>query len=172
MNLRFAQSMEQKAIEYFGTTTDYREAGYILANGTMLDFSGKSEGGTPGQRSYDHRELGFIDDLGGGGDAYTGSGWEKVAAFMALGHMRFSFHSGDVINIGIVVDPTYPQRRRVTEIIRDAQEMGNGVDIYLDIFSADGGRTESRDLQHSFYPQEWTTLLEEEEEDYGEEEEE
>lgn len=32
----------QKVIEYFGTTSDFRETGYILPDGTMLDFSDKT----------------------------------------------------------------------------------------------------------------------------------
>lgn len=38
----FAQdSLEKKAISTFGTTDDFRNAGFILKNGTMLDFSEK-----------------------------------------------------------------------------------------------------------------------------------
>lgn len=51
-----------KAIEHFGLTTNAKEAGYILPNGKMLDFSGKNEGGTEGERARDHREISFIFD--------------------------------------------------------------------------------------------------------------
>jgi hypothetical protein len=40
-----------------GLTTDPREAGYLRPDGKMLDFSGKRDGGQPGSRSYDHRDL-------------------------------------------------------------------------------------------------------------------
>lgn len=53
----------QKAVQYFGTTSDFREAGYILPDGTMLDFSGKQNGGLPGMRLLDHREVAEILDL-------------------------------------------------------------------------------------------------------------
>lgn len=46
-----------KAKNYFGLTTSISEAGYILPNGTMLDFSGKKFGGSPNRRSMDHREI-------------------------------------------------------------------------------------------------------------------
>jgi hypothetical protein len=49
-----------KAIKLFGLTDDPSEAGYILPDGTMLDFSVKKEGGTPGRRVNDHREIGSI----------------------------------------------------------------------------------------------------------------
>jgi hypothetical protein len=47
----------ETAKKIFGTTENSKEAGYILPDGTMLDFSGKSEGGTPGVRAFDHRQI-------------------------------------------------------------------------------------------------------------------
>lgn len=44
----------------FGTTLDFREVGYIMPDGSMLDFSEKRDGGQPGQRSADHRNVGEI----------------------------------------------------------------------------------------------------------------
>lgn len=46
----------QRAISHYGLTADPREAGYILPDGSLLDFS---EGGR-GQRSQDHRNVSFI----------------------------------------------------------------------------------------------------------------
>ncbi len=46
-----------QAKKEFGETFDCREAGYILEDGSMLDLSGKKEGGTPKTRSYDHRDV-------------------------------------------------------------------------------------------------------------------
>ena len=45
------------AKEYFGTTTNLNEAGYILNDGSLLDLSGKNMGGEAGRRSLDHREV-------------------------------------------------------------------------------------------------------------------
>ena len=47
----------ETAKKIFGTTENSKEAGYILPDGTMLDFSGKNEGGTPGVRAFDHRQI-------------------------------------------------------------------------------------------------------------------
>lgn len=81
----------QKAIDTFGTTRDYREAGYILPDGTMLDFSGRHQTGDyervgtgyrpvagqrdwmAGERYVDHRE---ISDIVGEGPN------ESMIAFM------------------------------------------------------------------------------------------
>ena len=34
-------NIQEAAKQYFGVTTDYKEAGYILPDGSMLDLSGK-----------------------------------------------------------------------------------------------------------------------------------
>ena len=49
--------IETIAEEYFGTTTNLKEAGYVLSNGKLLDLSGKKFGGVAGRRSIDHREI-------------------------------------------------------------------------------------------------------------------
>jgi hypothetical protein len=47
----------KRAKKEFGTTRDPYEAGWILPDGSMLDFSEKNEGGPSGQRSLDHRAV-------------------------------------------------------------------------------------------------------------------
>lgn len=56
------QNLINKAIEKFGLTDDFLEAGFILPDGTMLDFSGKNIGGIAGKRALDHRDITTIDD--------------------------------------------------------------------------------------------------------------
>jgi len=55
--LEYNQELDKIAKKHFGTTTDINEAGYILNDGSLLDFSGKRDGGTPHKRGYDHREI-------------------------------------------------------------------------------------------------------------------
>lgn len=49
-----------KAKRYFGTTNNFIEAGYLLPDGSMLNFSGARFGGTPNRRDLDHREINII----------------------------------------------------------------------------------------------------------------
>lgn len=51
------KKIENIAREYFGTTESFAEAGYILTDGELLDFSGKNQGGSSGRRNFDHREI-------------------------------------------------------------------------------------------------------------------
>jgi len=63
-NVLLVKNMNTRAAREFGLTNDFREAGYIQPNGNMLDFSGKKEGGLPGERAFDHRQItrAFEDD--------------------------------------------------------------------------------------------------------------
>lgn len=45
-----------RAIVYYGLTTDWRKAGFILPDGSLLDFSE----GHPHQRIQDHRNVCFL----------------------------------------------------------------------------------------------------------------
>ncbi len=56
-DVRYSLSEDvKKAEEYFGTTYNIHEAGYLLTDGKYLDFSGKHEGAPGGYRTVDHRD--------------------------------------------------------------------------------------------------------------------
>lgn len=79
-----------KSKRHFGLTTDFREAGYILPNGQMLDFSGQRQGSTtPGVRYMDHSEIQFLDDIK-----------NKYDFLEKTGSIRYS-DFGDYIYLGV-----------------------------------------------------------------------
>ena len=69
-----SQNIITKAKRYFGMTNMFSEAGYLLQDGTMLNFSGQKFGGSPNRRDMDHREVNIIDT--------------DMVEFMALGNIR------------------------------------------------------------------------------------
>ena len=69
-----------------GVTRNIREAGYVLPDGTLLDFSGKRYGGQPGERAEDHRQLGI--PLEG-----NISGTDAMVAFQKAGAVRIDANS-------------------------------------------------------------------------------
>jgi hypothetical protein len=75
------------ALDYFGTTNNIREVGYILPGGTMLDLSGKNQGGSPNTRVLDHREVGAASD------DYEG-GTEGMKSFQSHGALRVDGNIG------------------------------------------------------------------------------
>ena len=90
-NVNSAKMLAEKAKNTFGTTRNHNEAGYILPDGSMLDFSGRSHAGytkvgntfippsgqrdyLSNQRSMDHRDISEIYP--------SDSGWESMVGFM------------------------------------------------------------------------------------------
>ena len=128
----------EAAKEKFGTTYDIREAGYILPDGTMLDFSGKHEldAGTDasflnGQRSTDHREISKIayDRDAEGNEIETGIKTD-MPDFIERGAIRIDSNAG-TINLSQV--PTDAQKEVLRRLISRndgyvSVDFGNGWD--------------------------------------------
>ena len=126
----------ERAKEIFGLTDDWNEAGYILDDGEMLDFSGKNEGGSAGMRSRDHREIGQA--FAGDTPSYTaGMVWfmDKARA------IRMSLNYG-----GLMVDfagpPTRAQRDLIESIGMQSEEVYWDVSRWYDADPEEG--TEDR----------------------------
>lgn len=121
-DIRFSISTNDlfaRAKERFGTTRDIREAGYVLPDGTMLDFSGRhwvSGGDTSylnGDRQVDHRD---IADLEFEKDGNTPTGIEtSMEDFISRGAIRIDAKSG-LINLS--VKPTKAQTDVLRNLIR------------------------------------------------------
>lgn len=67
-------TLQLAALARFGETDNPASAGYILSGGELLDMSGAAEGGTPGIRAYDHRQI---------TEVYPGDHGESMQTFMA-----------------------------------------------------------------------------------------
>jgi len=140
----------QDAFEYakrnHGTTRSIYEAGYVLPDGTMLDFSGKNDAGgyerkpdgnfgpQSGQRDYlrdtrnsDHREIRFSEsqDFGGG---------EAMTEFMRKGAVRVDANSG-LISIHGRQRLTSAQKSAIKDIVRSKDS------AWLDLEDDAGNRT-------------------------------
>jgi hypothetical protein len=119
---RYAKKLQNTAKKIFGTTDDATEAGYILDDGSMLDFSGKAEGGTRGMRAYDHRQINQVGDSGVGGlDEFDDVG---MTSFMKTGGIRWTPEWG-AFNMNKM--PTEKQLNQIKKIIK---EKTSGIDDY------------------------------------------
>ena len=108
-----------------GKTTNIKEAGFLSPDGSMIDLSGKKEGGTLGTRAYDYREAG---------------GTIGMQEMMALGHIRFDNNSG---MIDMAKEPTSEQY----SLLRKIADSHNG---YLIVELEDGlGSFNKRDNYYS-----------------------
>lgn len=104
----------REAERVFGTTDDPLEAGYLGPDGTLLDFSGKREGGTPGMRAYDHRQLGEISDEFG----ITGDTDGMLEFMRRTGAVRVSFFSGGFAQAHAAGPITPAQARTLARLVR------------------------------------------------------
>lgn len=115
-----------EAVKAFGYTSDYVDAGYMLPNGKMLNFSGE-KGKHFGVRGDDHRAIGQVfADM---------SGSEAMLAFMHEGNIRMMPESPG-IDIASSVSPTTQQ---YTAIRKFAAEYGARGSFSVD-FTDENGR--------------------------------
>ena len=101
-----------QAKKLFGTTRDIREAGYILPDGSMLDFSGRHlmDPGSDtsflrGRRTTDHREISSIA-YEKDGDTETGIETD-MPDFIKRGAIRIDDNAG---SINLAIKPTAKQK--------------------------------------------------------------
>ena len=122
------------AKERFGITNDIRECGYVLPDGTMLDFSGRHllNKGTDssylaGRRAVDHRE---IEDIGWSIDGNTKNFDFSMEEFIKLGAIR-THVSNSYCLLNLFTKPTNQQISILFKIIQYAKgcvdvEIGDG----------------------------------------------
>lgn len=108
------KNLEQKAIDYFGTTTDPREALFITNDGKMIDGSGKIYGSElSGKRYIDHSEISPATDT------------SLYPYMQQTNNIRIGV-TGDQANIDVVKMPN-PQQLQTLE------KATKGKTIYADI---------------------------------------
>lgn len=109
-----------RAIEYFGTTDNLNLAGYVLPDGTMLDFSGKKFGADGRQRQMDHREI---------GDAFDNN--IDMDDFLKSGAIRID---GALGSINAETMPTAAQWKVIERLVeKNADEISLEIGNYNDV---------------------------------------
>ena len=101
----------KQAIKEFGYTPYYYDAGYILPNGKMLNFSGE-KGKHFGTRGSDHREIGSIF-------ART-SGTKAMNRFISYGNIRI-MPEGPGLDISALIEPTARQYKTIRDFAGSKQ---------------------------------------------------
>ena len=117
---------EQKALEEFGKTYYFYDAGYILKDGSMLNFSGEKDKHF-GTRGEDHRAIAIIFD-----EDISGS--EAMIKFMNYGNIRIMDESP---GIDLIKEPTQKQYDTIERFISNCFKRR---EFYID-FSDTSGRT-------------------------------
>ena len=127
-----ADEHRNAAVSHFGKTYKWSETGYLLTDGTKLDFSGKHNGARGGYRTVDHRDIteALGEDYGGG--SYSGG----MVYFVQEGNIRISPESG---GINLQAAPTKAQEEALTDFISRA----NRGEVILDIDDSQGNTISS-----------------------------
>ena len=125
VDVSFDEDISKKAMNYFGKTYKWGETGYILKDGTKLDFSGRHEGGSGGYRTVDHREIINLFD-----EDTDISGTEAMVRFMQSGNIRIS---PEMAGINIAVQPTKAQYEVLYDFV-----LKNRGEVILDIDDSSG----------------------------------
>lgn len=138
----------KSAKKKFGLTFDCREAGFILDDGDMLDFSGKNEGGTSKTRNYDHREICRAishGDKGISGDKCLDF-FEKQANALRFGFYG-SWDKGHDINVSLNT-PQHPTPKQLRGIERCCSTFKHDKNALLyDVYGERGERITSGEVE-------------------------
>ena len=126
-----------KAKKRFGTTDLFEEAGYITPDGSLLDFSGKKQGGQQGTRELDHREVNFVVSKSVKFKDQPGGNTAGMRQFMSYGNIRFSPVSS---GLELSRPPTFSQLAVISRLVRER----NG-EVTLDVVGDDGNGIFSRE---------------------------
>lgn len=100
---RELRSLDKKVKQEFGFTKDPREAGFIDRKGRLVDLSGKNQGGSPGDRVRDHREIDAF--FRSKADNRTDNLFEFMKKTRSI---RMSDHGG-IFNADMVIKPNKKQ---------------------------------------------------------------
>ncbi len=134
------EELSQAAMNHFGITENFYEAGYILPNGKMLDFSGrhwgKPEKDAKGHRDVDHQD---IEELFDEIDWYVGA--DPRWTFISEGNIRFSPETPG-INLSMYKEPTPQQYETIREFLK--QHPADG--FYVDIEGSPSKRLDSGEI--------------------------
>lgn len=123
------------AVEQFGTTNRFEEAGFLLPDGRMLDFSG----GERGARTRDHRDIRGVFGPAELGRGATGT--DALNRFLAEGNIRVMAETPGVD----LCAKTKPTNDQIAAISRMASTLGNAKHRFgLDISDENGNRVATR----------------------------
>lgn len=120
-----AKYRRQLAVEQFGTTSEFEQAGYILPDGQMLDFARNDK-----TRDTDHREIMSVF-----GPAEVSEGTDALNKFLADGNVRVMAEAPGV-DLAADKAPTAAQLEQIREMV---ESLGSEQRKFtLDISTTDG----------------------------------
>lgn len=131
----------KKCIKEFGLTEDPCEGGFLLENGKFLDFSGKREGGPPGVRSYDHRDIGRCIETKSCNNVQSFHEFRLIGIHGNSIRFHTSGCKSDFPTVNVIIyEDQNPTDKQWDTIRNSAKEKGG---IYYDILNKEGNHIHS-----------------------------
>ena len=123
------EEIDMLAIKYFGTTNYFKIGGYIMRDGTILDFSERNQGSDGLDRYADHRYINRITCDNQTDEIISNIDEPDIWEFIDLGNIRINYPSG--FDLGQLMTPE--QKKVMRKYIQDcARNSRNG--FYVTIF--------------------------------------
>lgn len=124
------REIDKLAVRYFGTTQNFRIGGYVLKDGTILDFSESNMGSDGLERYADHRYISRItfdyDTDTQISDIEEPDIWE----YIDLGNIRINYPSGFDLSQPMTSKQEMVMRRYIQTCSRDSRNRGFYVTIF------------------------------------------
>jgi len=139
------QVLEKRAKERYGTTVDSKKGGFILSDGTMLDFSG----GKP-HRTVDHHTIGglYYDPHTESKDVPIAAHEDSLVDFMkSTGAIRM--HGGTSgewldVEVNTTKKPTDAQWNTIKREFKEIEARGKDHDLGYDVYTPEGSRVAAK----------------------------
>lgn len=130
----------KQAVKEFGYTPYFYDAGYIMLNGKMLNFSGE-KGRHFGSRGQDHRAIGTI--------FATSEMSEAMNRFINYGNIRIMAEAPG-LDISAGHEPTAEQYRQIRSFARESMDEGY---FAVDFTSDSGGTVGTLEYEDTIRPE-------------------
>lgn len=136
--------IDRLAVRYFGTTRNFKIGGYVLKDGTILDFSESNMGSDGLYRYADHRYINRINFDYDTDEQISDIEEPDIWEFIDLGNIRINYPSGFDL-----AQPMTPEQEKVMRrYIQDCSRVSrNG--FYVTIFKE--GKTQKYFEYDKFY---------------------
>ena len=114
---------------YFGTTNNFKIGGYVMRDGTILDFSERNQGSDGLDRYADHRYINRIIFDNQTNEKITDIDSPDIWEFIDLGNIRINYPSGFDLSQPMTPEQEKIMRRYIQDCARNNK---NG--FYVTIF--------------------------------------
>ena len=122
--------IDRLAVKYFGTTSNFKIGGYVLKDGTILDFSESNMGSDGLDRYADHRYISRIIFDYDTDEKISDIDEPDIWEYIDLGNIRINYPSGFDLAQPMTKKQEIVMRRFIMACARDSRNNGFYVTVF------------------------------------------